>query len=103
MVPRVTFTRPELAQVGPTHDQARGRHGDGVTRARTDIAELTARVRHRDRIDAVSTTIHAYPTMAEGPSRAADEYLRRKYARPLPAGAARLALALRRLSLPGRR
>lgn len=64
------------------------------------IAELTARVKHRDRIDAVSTTVHAYPTMAEGPARAADEYLRRKYAQPLPRTIARLALGARRLTSP---
>jgi len=31
-------------------------------------------------VDALSTTVHAYPTLAEGPSRAADERLRQKYA-----------------------
>lgn len=140
VVPRVTFTRPEVAHVGLTLGQAMERHGNRVTRARTDlstldraltdgraagscelvgdrrgrlvgatvvgaaageiIAELTARVKHRDRIDSLSTTIHAYPTMAEGPARAADDHLRAKYARPLPRGVARLALALRRLRSP---
>ncbi len=66
------------------------------------IAELTARVKHGDRIDAVSTTVHAYPTMAEGPARAADEYLRQKYAQPLPRTLARLALGARRLTTPTR-
>ncbi len=46
------------------------------------IAELTARVKAGDKLDALSTTVHAYPTFAEGPSRAADEYLRRRYGRP---------------------
>jgi pyruvate/2-oxoglutarate dehydrogenase complex dihydrolipoamide dehydrogenase (E3) component len=137
VVPRVTFTRPEVAHVGLTWGEAMERHGNRVTRARADlstldraltdgraagfcelvgdrrgrlvgatvvgaaagevIAELTTRVKHRDRIDSLSTTIHAYPTMAEGPARAADDHLRAKYARPLPRGLARLALALRRL------
>ena len=61
------------------------------------IAELTARVKHGDKIDAVSTTVHAYPTMAEAPARAADDYLRQKYARPLPRALSRLALGARRL------
>lgn len=143
VVPRVTFTRPELAHVGLTRDQARERHRDRITHARTDlstldraitdgraagfcelvgdrrgrlmgatvmgagagevIAELTARVKHRDRIESVSTTIHAYPTMAEGPARAAEDYLRAKYARPLPRMLSRLALALRRLGPRARR
>lgn len=61
------------------------------------IAELTARVKHGDKIDAVSTTVHAYPTMAEAPARAADDYLRQKYARPLPRALSWLALGARRL------
>lgn len=52
---------------------------------------------HGDKIDAVSTTVHAYPTMAEAPARAADDYLRQKYARPLPRALSRLALGARRL------
>jgi pyruvate/2-oxoglutarate dehydrogenase complex dihydrolipoamide dehydrogenase (E3) component len=140
VLPWVTFTRPEVAHVGLTLAEARERHGDAVTVARTElaaldravtegrpvgfcllvgdrrgrlvgatvvggaagevIAELTARVKHGDRIDALSTTFHAYPTMAEGPARAADEYLRQKYARPLPRTLARLALAARRLTPP---
>ncbi len=140
VLPRVTFTRPELAQVGLTLDQAREHHGDRVTCARyelsaldraiTDgrtagfcelvgdrrgrlmgatvvgaaagevVAELVARVKNGDRIDSESTTVHAYPTMSEGPARAADDYLREKYARPLPAALARGALALRRLRSP---
>jgi len=140
VLPWVTFTRPEVAHVGLTLAEARERHGDRLTVARSDlavldravtdgraagfcllvgdrrgrllgatvvggaagevIAELTARVKHRDPIDAVSTTVHAYPTMAEGPARAADEYLRRKYAQPLPRTIARLALGARRLASP---
>ena len=137
VLPWVTFTRPEVAHVGPTLAEAREQHGGAVTVARTElsaldravtdgrpvgfcllvgdrrghlvgatvvggaagevIAELTARVKHGDRIDALSTTVHAYPTMAEGPARAADEYLRQKYARPLRRTLARLALGARRL------
>lgn len=61
------------------------------------IAELTARVKHADPIDAISTTIHAYPTMAEGPARAADDLVRRRFAAPVPRTLARLVLRLRRL------
>ena len=43
------------------------------------IAELTSALRRRARIDEISQTIHAYPTLAEGPARAADEHLRAKY------------------------
>ncbi len=46
------------------------------------IAELTARVVAGDKIDAVSNAVHAYPTLAEGPARAADDYVREKYAAP---------------------
>jgi pyruvate/2-oxoglutarate dehydrogenase complex dihydrolipoamide dehydrogenase (E3) component len=60
------------------------------------IAELTARIKHRDKIDAVSATVHAYPTLAEGPARAADEYLRQKYASPRYRALARPVLAVRR-------
>jgi hypothetical protein len=35
--------------------------------------------------------------MAEAPARAADDYLRQKYARPLPRALSRLALGARRL------
>ncbi len=60
------------------------------------IAELTARVAHGDRIDAISTTVHAYPTLGEGPARAADDHLRRRYAKPLYRQAAKPILATRR-------
>ncbi|MGH8917850.1 MAG: dihydrolipoyl dehydrogenase family protein [Actinomycetes bacterium] len=39
------------------------------------IAELTAWVTQRGRIADISRTIHAYPTLAEGPARAADQLL----------------------------
>ncbi len=65
------------------------------------IAELTARVAQGDKIDALSTTVHAYPTFAEGPARAADDHLRRRYAQPLYRTAARLVLAARRALAAG--
>ncbi len=46
------------------------------------IAELTAWVSRRERIDAVSRTVHAYPTLGEGPARAADAYLTARYLTP---------------------
>jgi pyruvate/2-oxoglutarate dehydrogenase complex dihydrolipoamide dehydrogenase (E3) component len=46
------------------------------------IAELTAWITSGAKIDAVSTTVHAYPTFAEGPSRAADDVLRARYFNP---------------------
>jgi len=61
------------------------------------IAELTARIAHGDKIDAVSTAVHAYPTFAEGPARAADEVLRRRYGAPPYRALSRAALALGRL------
>ena len=39
------------------------------------IAELTAWISQHSHIQDVSRTIHAYPTFAEGPARAADEHL----------------------------
>ena len=46
------------------------------------IAELTARVRAGAKIDSVSETVHAYPTLAEGPARAVDDLLVERYAGP---------------------
>jgi len=46
------------------------------------IAELAAWVAVGARIDRVSQTVHAYPTLAEGSARAADDYLRAKLSRP---------------------
>lgn len=40
------------------------------------IAELAAWISRRARIRDVSRTVHAYPTLAQGPARAADEHLR---------------------------
>ena len=46
------------------------------------IAELTAWVSRGEKLDAVSRTVHAYPTLAEGPARAADDYLAARYSTP---------------------
>lgn len=59
------------------------------------IAELAARVAVGDRFGAVSNAVHAYPTFAEGPSRAADEYLRHHYAKRRYRVASAVALAVR--------
>lgn len=60
------------------------------------IAELTAWLARRAKIDAVSATVHAYPTFAEGPARAADARVIARYARPHVRALTRLALALQR-------
>jgi pyruvate/2-oxoglutarate dehydrogenase complex dihydrolipoamide dehydrogenase (E3) component len=46
------------------------------------IAELTAWIATGAKIATISHTVHAYPTFAEGPSRAADDLLRAKYFSP---------------------
>jgi pyruvate/2-oxoglutarate dehydrogenase complex dihydrolipoamide dehydrogenase (E3) component len=61
------------------------------------IAELTAWVASGAKLDAVSRTVHAYPTFAEGPARAADTYLAKRYSTPTAKAAARPALAALRL------
>jgi pyruvate/2-oxoglutarate dehydrogenase complex dihydrolipoamide dehydrogenase (E3) component len=66
------------------------------------IAELTARISRQEKIDAVSRTVHAYPTLAEGPARAADEYLEARYTSPRMRALTRRALALLRLMPVGR-
>jgi pyruvate/2-oxoglutarate dehydrogenase complex dihydrolipoamide dehydrogenase (E3) component len=60
------------------------------------IAELTAHIKAHNKIDSVSTTVHAYPTLTEGPARAADEHLRRRYAAPRYRTLTRPVLAARR-------
>jgi pyruvate/2-oxoglutarate dehydrogenase complex dihydrolipoamide dehydrogenase (E3) component len=62
------------------------------------IAELTAWITQGAQLDAVSQTVHAYPTLAEGPARAADERLRVRYASPRVRTFARVALGLLRLA-----
>jgi pyruvate/2-oxoglutarate dehydrogenase complex dihydrolipoamide dehydrogenase (E3) component len=46
------------------------------------IAELAAWIANGAKIDRVSQTVHAYPTFSEGPARAADAYLRARFAAP---------------------
>lgn len=131
LIPRVTFTDPELAHVGCSEQQARARYGERVQTAFSDygrldraltagrplgfaqltgdprgrllgatvcgpaagetIAELAAWIRRGGRIADLSATIHAYPTFAEGPARAADELIA---ARLLRSPARRLAVPL---------
>jgi pyruvate/2-oxoglutarate dehydrogenase complex dihydrolipoamide dehydrogenase (E3) component len=61
------------------------------------IAELTAWVSRNAKIDAISRTVHAYPTLAEGPARAADTYLAGRYSSPRMRALTRPALAALRL------
>jgi len=81
---------------------ARGRLVGAVAApaAGESIAELAAWIRQRGKVADVSRTVHAYPTMSEGPARAADDYLRRRLARPPVQTAARAVLAARRLLAP---
>lgn len=67
------------------------------------IAELTAWITTGAKIDAVSTTVHAYPTFSEGPSRAADDVLRARYFDPrLTRITSRLLRVLRGVDKPRR-
>jgi len=61
------------------------------------IAELAARMRAGGKIEDISQTVHAYPTFAEGPARAADEHLRRRFLNDRTRRATRPVLALLRL------
>lgn len=60
------------------------------------IAELTAWLSRGAKIDAVSATVHAYPTLAEGPARAANAHVIARYGRPHVRALTRLVLALQR-------
>jgi pyruvate/2-oxoglutarate dehydrogenase complex dihydrolipoamide dehydrogenase (E3) component len=60
------------------------------------IAELTAWVSRGEKLDAVSRTVHAYPTLAEGAARAADHHLAARYSTPLVRAVARPVLAAMR-------
>lgn len=66
------------------------------------IAELAARVSRGEKISAVSRAVHAYPTFAEGPARAADDYLAERYSGRAPQALARLVLAILRVAERGR-
>ena len=46
------------------------------------IAELTAWISRGETLDSISRTVHAYPTLAEGPARAADAQLAARYSSP---------------------
>jgi len=61
------------------------------------IAELAAWIATGARIDRVSQTVHAYPTMAEGQARAADAYLRAKLSTPRMRALTGAALRLLRI------
>ncbi len=66
------------------------------------IAELAARMRLGGKIGGISQTVHAYPTFAEGPARAADEHLRKRFLNDRTRRVARPVLAVLRV-LEGRR
>jgi pyruvate/2-oxoglutarate dehydrogenase complex dihydrolipoamide dehydrogenase (E3) component len=66
------------------------------------IAELTAWVSRGEKLAAVSRTVHAYPTLAEGPARAADGYLAARYSTPRLRALTRPVLAALRLLNPSR-
>jgi pyruvate/2-oxoglutarate dehydrogenase complex dihydrolipoamide dehydrogenase (E3) component len=57
------------------------------------IAELTAWIASGAKLADVSRTVHAYPTFAEGPARAADQYLAERYSSPRLRAVARPLLA----------
>ena len=61
------------------------------------IAELAARMRSGGKLADISQTVHAYPTFAEGPARAADEHLRKRLLNDRTRRLARPALALLRM------
>jgi pyruvate/2-oxoglutarate dehydrogenase complex dihydrolipoamide dehydrogenase (E3) component len=60
------------------------------------IAELTAWISRGEKLDVVSRTVHAYPTLAEGAARAADTQLAARYSSPYVRAAARPILGVLR-------
>jgi pyruvate/2-oxoglutarate dehydrogenase complex dihydrolipoamide dehydrogenase (E3) component len=62
------------------------------------IAELAQWVARGARIGDLSQAVHAYPTFAEGPARAADQAVRARWQRPAARGLTRAVLAARRLA-----
>ena len=60
------------------------------------IAELAARIESGGKLADVSRSVHAYPTFAEGPARAADEHLRARFFNDRVRRVTRPALALLR-------
>ncbi|MBA3262397.1 MAG: FAD-dependent oxidoreductase [Thermoleophilaceae bacterium] len=61
------------------------------------IAELTGWLLRGGKIADVSRAVHAYPTLSEGPARAADHYLAARYSSPRVRAIARPVLAALRL------
>lgn len=61
------------------------------------VAETAALVAHHSRIAALSARVHAYPTFAEGPVKAADEHLRAQWLNERTRRITRPVLALLRL------
>lgn len=61
------------------------------------IAELTGWLSRGGKIADVSRAVHAYPTLSEGPARAADHYLAARYSGPRVRAIARPVLAALRL------
>ena len=66
------------------------------------IAELAARIESGGKLAGVSRSVHAYPTFAEGPARAGDEYLRARFFNDRVRRVTRPALALLRALERGR-
>jgi len=62
------------------------------------IAELAQWVARGARIGDLSQAVHAYPTFAEGPARAANEAVRARWQRPAARWLTRAVLAARRLA-----
>ncbi len=61
------------------------------------IGELSALIARGGTLADLSRAVHAYPTLAEGPVRAADAELAARYSTPAVRVAARVALAVQRL------
>lgn len=61
------------------------------------IAELAAWISRGEKINTLSRAVHAYPTLAEGPARAADAHLSARYSKPRVRTITRVALAVMRL------
>jgi pyruvate/2-oxoglutarate dehydrogenase complex dihydrolipoamide dehydrogenase (E3) component len=61
------------------------------------ISELTAWISRGEKLDVVSRTVHAYPTLAEGAARAADAQLAKRYSSPRVRAVARPLLGALRV------